>query len=653
MFKKSYLVANLALIFTSAGIGTAFAQTENPSSLLDEVVVSTSKYPQKQSETAKVVTVISKEIIQKNGGKTLTELLNQQAGLTIIGSQNNLGHNQDVYLRGASGGYTVILINGSPVYDPSSPTNAFDMNLISLEMIERVEILKGGHSTLYGSDAVAGVINIITKKPENQPLHLSAGLAGGSYNTYKGNVGLAGKVHQTSYSLQYNYLTSQGFSDATQPANSTKSFDNDGIKQHNLNLFVEQQLTKKLTWKGQLLWSRYKTDLDLGAFQDEQDYTFTSKNLFWGTGLVYQFAKGKLTLNYNQNNNDRLFLNDSTFLSSTKFSEGIYKAQSNFIEAYSNIDLSNLWGLLVGVEHRWQNTDQSYLSVSAWGPYATEPLNASTAQTRLFSAYASLSTLNSQQFGLEIGGRYNNHSFYGNNFTYTFNPFVLIKQQHKVFLNVSSSFKAPSLYQLYSPYGTPNLKPEVSRTMEFGTQVFSKNKKANLRVVYFDRQVKDVITYVSITLDPWGQYVNFDQQHDNGVEIEGQWKHQKWTLSTNYTYVDGAIKTKTSAGKDTTYMNLFRRPRSSFNASVGYQALANWYVQASVRSVGKAASGPYDDPSITLGSYTTLDLYQEFHVAKKYKIFLDIKNITNQEVIDIPGFNARKRNFMFGITYQW
>lgn len=653
MFKKSYLVANLALILTSAGIGTALAQTDNSSKLLDEVVVSTSKYPQKQSETGKVVTVISKEIIQKNGGKTLTELLNQQVGLTIVGSQNNLGHNQDVYLRGASGGYTVILINGSPVYDPSSPTNAFDMNLISLEMIERVEILKGGHSTLYGSDAVAGVINIITKKPDSKPLNLSAGLAGGSYDTYKGNVGLSGKLKQTSYSLQYNYLTSGGFSDATQPTNSTSSFDNDGIKQHNLNLFLEQDLSKNLTWKGQMLWSRYKTDLDLGAFQDEKDYTFTSKNLFWGTGFVYTFSKGKVTVNYNQNNNDRLFLNDSTFLSSTKFSRGIYKAQSNFVEAYTNIELNKNWGVLVGVENRWQNTDQSYLSVSAWGPYETAPINASTAKTSLFSAYASLSTLNSQQFGLEIGGRYNNHSFYGSNFTYTFNPFVLIKQQHKVFVNVSSSFKAPSLYQLYSPYGTPDLKPEVSRNMEFGTQLFSKNKQANIRLVYFDRQVKDVIAYVPILLDPWGQYVNFDQQHDNGIEVEGQWKHQKWTLTTNYTYIDGSIKTKTDAGKDTTYMNLFRRPRSSFNASVGYQALANWYVQASVRSVGKAASGPYDDPSIKLGSYTTVDLYQEYRFAKKYKIFLDIKNITNQEVIDIPGFNARKRNFMFGITYQW
>jgi vitamin B12 transporter len=109
------------------------------------------------------VTVIDQLALQRSGGRTLTELLNQQAGLFVIGANNTLGTNQDIYLRGSATGNTLILIDGIPVADPSQINNSFDLNTINPGQIERIEILKGSQSTLWGSDAVAGVINIITK----------------------------------------------------------------------------------------------------------------------------------------------------------------------------------------------------------------------------------------------------------------------------------------------------------------------------------------------------------------------------------------------------------------------------------------------------------------------------------------------------------
>ena len=139
-----------------------FAQ--DSSKILNEVLIAVTKFPQKQSETGKVITIITKEQLQKSAGKTLPEVLNEQVGITINGANNNLGTNQTLYMRGAHAANTLILVDGVPVYDASGETNQFDISNFSLYNIERIEIMKGAQSTLYGSDAVAGVINIITKK---------------------------------------------------------------------------------------------------------------------------------------------------------------------------------------------------------------------------------------------------------------------------------------------------------------------------------------------------------------------------------------------------------------------------------------------------------------------------------------------------------
>lgn len=151
-------IALLLLINLSAS-----AQTDSVSNL-EEVVVTANRFTQKQINTGKVMTVVTQKEIASTPYQSLAEVLNRQVGLSIIGSNNAPGTNMDIYLRGAATGNALILLNGNPIFDASTIRATFDINFIPLSTIERIEILKGGQSTVYGSDAMAGVINIITKK---------------------------------------------------------------------------------------------------------------------------------------------------------------------------------------------------------------------------------------------------------------------------------------------------------------------------------------------------------------------------------------------------------------------------------------------------------------------------------------------------------
>ncbi len=129
----------------------------------------------------------------------------------LPGANNTLGTNQDVYMRGAATGNTLILLDGIPVYDASTIANTFDINHLPLDNIERIEILKGAQSTLYGSDAVAGVIHIITRKQSNKPVSVFGTLAGGSFDTYKAVAGIQGNLAKTQYQFQYHHLQIRWF----------------------------------------------------------------------------------------------------------------------------------------------------------------------------------------------------------------------------------------------------------------------------------------------------------------------------------------------------------------------------------------------------------------------------------------------------------
>lgn len=638
------------LWLTATLIGSLSQAQQKQDTIMGETAtITATKNLRKQSETGKVVTVISKEQIEKSAGKSLAQLLNEQVGITVNGALNNAGTNQTVFLRGANAGRTLITLDGVPVNDPSLINTEFDLNLFSLNNVESIEICRGAQSTLYGSDAVAGVINIITVKNDvAKAFNANATITAGSFNTFKTNLQAFGKINKFTYTVRYANLNTKGFS-AAYDSIGNKNYDNDAYNGNVLNARVKYQLTKELAFSAFAQKSDYKTSIDAGIFADEKDFTLKSKNAIAGAGFVYNKSNINIVGNYQYSDIVRNFLNDSLDKPGfSKYSTDDYFGKNQFLELYANINLGNGFSLLQGADYRFSNMNSQFLSISSFGPFKSFTKDSVQSQA---SAFASLFYKSKNaKLNIELGGRLNVHSRYGSNSTYTFNPSYTISKSWRAFGSIATGFKAPSLYQLYSSFGRLDLKPEESKNYELGIQ--NNNPYANSRVVYFNRDINNGIDFNNIL----NRYFNINQQQVSGLEVETSIKPIKnLVVSLNYTYLNPEEKSQSrETFKDTTYSYLLRRPNHNLNVNIGYQYNKALFVSISGKSVGARYDvGGYKKKDVELDSYFLLGAYAEYRFKKYLKAFLDVQNITNTKFFDLRGFNAIPTVLNVGVSFNW
>ncbi len=624
--KKLYVGVSLGLAQLILLNSSILAQ-EKPVSNLDEVVVVASRSPKRLSEIGKVVRVITAETISRSQGRTLPELLNNVAGLTIGGNGGNPADVKAVYLRGASAGNTLILIDGIPVNDASEISGEYNISSIPIENIERIEILKGGNSTLYGSDAVAGVINVITRKGSGQ---LAANLlaTGGSYGTYKQVLGLSGQIEKTSITFNASNLDSDNFSSAI-PANGETGFDKDGFHQKSMIFNLGHQVSNRFQLRGNFQANNNSADLDNGAFSDAKDYTYSKSSFLAGIGGKIDFNKAVLNFNLSQNNLKNKYNNRGSV---TNNAGNITHLESNLNYTFNKfIDFAS------GVSFRKLSTDQS-------NPYSSRLF----ADNSIKSLFSSLFIKSKMGFQAEIGGRLNDHSEYGTNFTYTLNPSYLIASRYKIYANFSSAYRVPSLYQLFSEYGNLALSPETSITYEAGFDLnFSKD--INLSLSYFKRNIENVIDFGQVSAGNFG-YINQNQQNDKGYELELSYNPLRLlNLTAFYAYVDGEVTTPAA-----TSFNLFRRPKNSFGLNAGLDVSKSLSLNLIYKFTGDRMDRYFDGKTFKtveadLGSFNILDVYAQFKASSKLTLFADIKNVLDEDYIEFAGYQTRGLNYNAGL----
>jgi vitamin B12 transporter len=626
-----------------------WAQKNNTKNVLDEVVVTATKTPQKLKETGKTLTLISREQLERSAGKDLAQLLNEQTGIVVNGATSNPGKDKSIYMRGAKSDYTLILIDGIPLYDPSGASSNFDIRTIPIENIERIEILKGSQSTLYGADAIAGVINIITKKKGDKEIGAFATASYGSFNTFKGNAGINGSTNLLDYNVAYTYYDTKGISEAKDP-NNTGSFDKDGFKQHGVLANLGFKINDHWKITPFLRYNTYNGKMDAGAYTDDKDYTYTSKSLQTGVRSELTLGKNRFTLNYSYNTINRNYLNDSGYVPpfSDKYLSAGYKGTDHFAELIYSAELAKGLQLVAGVDYRTSNTSQTSIYVGSWGEDVSK-VGRDSAKQHQVDAYASL-LYTGKIFHAEAGTRYNHHSIYGTKWTYNFNPFVFINKEIKVFANISSAFKTPTLYQLYAPiYGNNSLKAEYAVTYEGGVQYFQRDQKFNVRGVIYKRDVNNVITFTN-------KYVNQDEQHNWGIEIEPTVNFtENLQLVLQYAHTNGKLNTKYN-GKDSTSSVLIRVPKDAYSLALNFHATEKLFLSMSVQTMGNRSDmdfSTYPSTLVNLPAYTLWNAYAEYKFCKHVKVFADFKNITNTDYVEVLGYNTQPANVQAGITVNF
>jgi len=597
---------------------------------LQEVVITATKFPKSQSETGKVLTIIDEEILKRSAGKDIAQLLNEQVGMVVSGSNSNTGKDKSVYLRGAKNEYTLILLDGVPLNDPSGISGgAYDLRLISLDQVQRIEILKGSQSTLYGSDAIAGVINIITKKSEENAADFSGTIGYGSYNTLKGNAGVRGSGKHIGYSVSYSGLSTDGISEASETG--TMPFDKDGASQNALQTSVDIKPNASLSIRPFFRYSKFSGQYDGGAFTDDLLNTYKATLINTGAQASYSLKNGTINFQYAFDQTDRTY--------DGSYGKSEYFGKFHHAELFANYNLGDHLQLLAGI------ANQEYKMLDKTATEVDPSVAIISPYVSFFSRFGN--------FSAEIGGRYNHHTRFGENFTYSFNPSYLMRNNVKFFFNLSTGFKAPSLYQLYGEYGAnPELKPERSFSTEAGSQWLSSDKKTELRVVAFTRNIKDVIVYA------YPASLNLDQQDDMGIELESTFNFSsKLKARVFYSFIDGNVKTQ-SAGKDTTYHNLFRRPKHMAGINLGYQVSNQLFVSVNSKYFGKRSDLFFDmetftNQSVSLAAYSLLDFYTEYRFKKmKTTFFADVKNILNTDYQEVYGYNTMGLNINAGINVR-
>ncbi|MEZ4877794.1 MAG: TonB-dependent receptor plug domain-containing protein [Flavobacterium sp.] len=617
---------------------------------LKEVVVSDTKFSQNREKSGKVIEVISAADLEKKSGQSLATFLSQVTGLEINGNQSANGKNLGYYIRGGKNRQVLILIDGIPVTDASGISFEYDLRLLPVEQVERIEIMKGAASTLYGTGAATGVINITLKKSSKKEIEGNAYMNIGSNNTadnhhYNGqefNQGISvnGTVSKVNYFAGLNSTETNGMSQIAAPTSDT-DYETDRFSRQNVLAKLGYKATEKLTLDFFGNYDRIKNDYDLSfdntGFNDTDINKTKSEQIRFGFAPKYQYNKGEFVLNSGFTKITRDYDELNTFSNTVDYS--LYESRSIVVDGYNKYNFSNQLAIILGATYQFND-------MKSQTPFST--IEKELTKFNIVDGYTTL--VYNSNFGLNVntGGRLNHHSAYGNNFVFNFNPSYNFKTSFpfKMLASYSTAYVTPSLYQLYSEYGNDTLTPEKNATIEAGFETELMNKKLKLNAVAFYRDQNDAINFYfnPVTFDSF--YVNVDgSTKAKGVESSLSYAVlPKLHINANYTFTQ----------VDEVLDRLI--PKHKANASLEYQPSSRTLFNVSYQYFDARNDAFYDANTfsvlpIKLGSYQLVNLLVKHELIKnRLTVFGAATNILNEEFVENVGYATRGRNFKIGLN---
>ncbi len=604
----------LALIAGSA------AATEDYPEGPQTIVVTATRIPTPEYEVASSITVVTADDIAVGQIQTLPDLLKVVPGLNLVQS-GGPGGLTSVFMRGTNSNHTKVLVDGIDVSDPSSANGAFDFGQFLTEDIQQVEILRGPQSGLYGSDAIGGVINIITQSG-NGPPRFDVGVESGSFDTFNQTAGASGSIDQFHYAANLEHFHSGATPvtplDLLLPGERRidDSYD---------NLTASTKLKFDVTDNFDLgLVARY-TDAHLHLTgENEDNYPFDFPDSAQSDNDDWQF--------YSRATAHLVVLDgalDQTLglaLSDLRSADlGPDAPRSDLSGARFKADWAGIvrldddQKLVLGAEHE---RDEITLPISA--------------ATIIDSGYAELQSVFGGVLFDTLSARFDDNDRFGGKATYRFAPAYLIKDTGtKLKLSVGTGFKAPTLTQLFQSfpvfdfYANPNLKPESSVGYDLGFEQALDGGSLRFGVTYFHNSIKNLIDDNADDTS----YANVGRAVTDGIEsFVGYQPIEALTLRLDYTY--------TQATDEISHEELLRRPKHKGDLNATWAATRRLSFNASALAVGTWIDGNRDFsvPRLTAPGYATVNVAANYDLSGHWTLYGRIDNLFNRHYEEPVGF---------------
>jgi vitamin B12 transporter len=632
-----WVVGALVLTVASTAVATAAEGADSPDSV-EAVIVSATRLPTPESQVASSVTVITAEDIAARQERSLTDVLKDVPGLNVIRT-GGPGGQAAVYMRGTNNNHTKVLVDGIDVSDPSSSNASFDFSQFLTQDIERVEVLRGPQSGLYGSDAIGGVINIITRSGQG-PAQWQASAEGGSFETFNQTAGVRGSTEQFHYSANLEH-----FHSGATPVTPLELLVPGEVRNDDYydNLTAATKLGYDVLQNFDVgLVARYTnthlrvTGDDFSTFPSfpaaQQARATTSE--YYGRATAHLvslegFLDQTLGVSYTRKR--------TSTLEPDSPQESLDTGERTKIDWQGALKFTPAHTLVLGAEHARDSI--------------SEPISAAN---NIDSGYAELQSQLLEGLYAAVNARYDKNDRFGGKVTYRVAPaYTIPGTGMKLKASVGSGFKAPTLSELFQSFpdfffiANPNLRPETSTGYDLGVEQALVGQTLRVGVTYYSNRIRNLIVAAPAPDGINLSYANIGRARTNGVESFVAYSPiEAVTLRADYTY--------TQATDDATDQELLRRPKHKASLNAGWQVTHALSLNATVLTLSSWIDGNRDFsiPRLSAPGYTVVNLAASFDVNKHLSVFGRVDNLFDRHYQNPVGFLQPTVGAFAGIRAQ-
>lgn len=628
--------------------GSAVAQeATDVEESLPKIIIEGNRLKGTVKDIGAAITVISEKEIAESGAVTVPELLRRQPGVDVVQS-GPTGGNVSVFLRGANSEHTLIVVDGILMNNPVTPTRIFDLGTMTLDLIDHIEIIRGPQSSLYGSDALGGVISIVTKKGRGA-IASSVQLEGGSFGTGKALASVSGAEGDIDVSLSASRSHTDGVSAASaQDGNREK----DGNDITTIAGQVGYAFSDQLSVRSTLRLNESATEIDNFGGVGGDDPNREVDNRTIAAGVVVEGSTSDeiirpsvgFTISDHQ-------LDDNNEPDSA---HPVDSLQSNYdgtlMKGYATIQVEPHESIssLIGLEAIEETASSSYRSVSSFGPY-DEDLPEKSARTN--GGFIQLRGKPFEGFIIESAARIDDNQRFDQRATWRVTPQYLFEESGTTLrANIGTGYKAPSLYQIFSPYGDQGLMPERSTGWDIGVDQQFCEGEFQLGANYFQNKLSNLINFDPTTF----RFQNIAEAKTKGVEVSSQWSPMQWealrgfSLTSSYTYTD---PTDALTGQQ-----LLRRVRNKADFSASYRWGDRYTATAGYTVVGRRVDLDFSGGAPSreyLSGYGLARLGLSMKVSTSLTATVHINNLFDKTYEEVMGYGTFGRGIFGGLQYQF